>query len=88
MKQIQAFKCEHTGRVFEHERDARRSELRAKLRAVAEALPSSDLNTSSYELMSWLADKLEGGTYQGAAIALRDAVSYLFENKETIEKGR
>lgn len=86
MQQVTAFKCERSGRIFEYEKFARRSEFNWLIRDVSRHIPNPERGLiSGEEIMEWLADKLEGGIYPSALPALLKAVEYLVEHRAVIE---
>lgn len=84
MKTIEAFKCEHTGAVFETDVQAARSEFRALMRKAADHLPAMG-SIAPKDIFDWLAGNLIGAPYVSALPALMEALTYLQQNRVTID---
>jgi hypothetical protein len=87
MKQVPAFKCEYTGKIFESEQGVRRQEFYELMKKFTQQLPvvSGVTVATNSDLAMWLSDKLVTGIYPSAIGALMDAVEYLTKYRDVIE---
>jgi hypothetical protein len=90
MMKIDAFKCAYTGKIYESEGEARRSEFCAMMRKVPGHLPApaSSHGWSVTEWFDWLASELVGGVYPSTFPALMEAMIYFQEHRTIIENRR
>jgi hypothetical protein len=84
VEKIEAYKCGLTGKIFEDQRDATRSEFRSLMRRFVTQMPSGDEVTNAASVADWLSSNLEGGIYHSAVTKFLEVADYLRANRETL----
>ena len=87
MQTIEAFKCEHTGAVFEDKARAMKSEFKAMMKIAGGSCPSMG-SVNPYGIMEWMASTIESGVYPTVIDRLEAALAYYRANQETITPTR
>jgi hypothetical protein len=79
VEQINAYKCEVTGAVFEDKQRAIRSEFRARMRQAAGCLPAMG-SINPRDILDWMSSNIESGVYPNFLGELQEALAYWREN--------
>lgn len=81
MKEIAAYRCEATGKIFERPGHALYSEFKSKLYGAGNKLSAPPCPT----YWEWLAENISGNVYPLALPNLLDALNFLKDNLEEIQ---
>lgn len=79
MREVQGFKCEFTGVVYEDRRRAALSEFRGMMKSIGGSLPAMG-SVNSASIMEWLAGNIESEIYPSIPDKLRAALDYFDAN--------
>jgi hypothetical protein len=84
MKEVTAYKCAYTGRIFEAEIAARRCEFEALILAIGGHMPAMG-SVNPKDIMVWLSSNLQSGIYPSAADRFIEAADYLREHRDAMD---